>query len=471
MKSLISFYIRKFYLLLMLLPVTGILFLISCNNQNKQKAEEVETTESFVKHPDWSKNANIYEVNIRQYTEEGTFKAFEKHLPRLKEMGVDILWLMPIFPIGEKNRKGTMGSYYAVKDYMAVNPEFGTMDDFKDLVKKAHDMGFKVILDWVANHTAWDNKMIYEHPDWYTKDSTGKMVSPYDWTDVADLDYDSQGLPDYMIEALKFWVEQADIDGYRCDVAGMVPTDFWDRTREQLDNIKPVFMLAEAEQVDHHEKAFDMSYAWELHHIMNQIAKGEKNASDIEVYIEKQNALYPANAYRMNFITNHDENSWNGTVNERMGEGAKAFAVLTYTLPGMPLIYSGQEVGLDKRLEFFEKDEIDWDCDSSLVKFYTNLNHLKSENKALWNGEYGGELKRIKTSDDESVFAFIREKEGNQIFVITNLTDKPVTITLIGNEYLGDYYDIFTDEKKSLTENISVDLNAWDFKIFSRIAK
>lgn len=463
MKALISFYIRKFYLLLMLLPVTGILFLISCNNQNKQKAEESETTESFVKHPDWSKNANIYEVNIRQYTEEGTFKAFEKHLPRLKEMGVDILWLMPIFPIGEKNRKGTMGSYYAVKDYMAVNPEFGTMEDFKDLVKKAHDMGFKVILDWVANHTAWDNQMIYEHPDWYTKDSTGKMVSPYDWSDVADLNYDNQGLRDYMIEALKFWVEQADIDGYRCDVAGMVPTDFWDRAREQLDNIKPVFMLAEAEQVDHHEKAFDMSYAWELHHIMNQIAKGEKNANDIEVYLEKQNTLYPANAYRMNFITNHDENSWNGTINERMGEGAKAFAVLTYTLPGMPLIYSGQEVGLDKRLEFFEKDEIDWDFDSSLVKFYMNLNHLKSENKALWNGEYGGELKRIKTSDDESVFAFIREKEGNQIFVITNLTDKPVSVTLFGKDYSGTYIDVFSGEEKIFGNNAELEIKPWGF--------
>lgn len=470
MKALISFNIRKFYLLLMLLPVTGILFLISCNNQNKQKAEESETTESFVKHPDWSKNANIYEVNIRQYTKEGTFKAFEKHLPRLKEMGVDILWLMPIFPIGEKNRKGTMGSYYAVKDYMAVNPEFGTMEDFKDLVKKAHDMGFKVILDWVANHTAWDNQMIYEHPDWYTEDSTGKMVSPYDWTDVADLNYDSQGLRDYMMEALKFWVEQADIDGYRCDVAGMVPTDFWDRAREQLDNIKPVFMLAEAEQVDHHEKAFDMSYAWELHHIMNQIAKGEKNANDIEIYMEKQDTLYPANAYRMIFITNHDENSWNGTVNERMGEGAKAFAVLTYTLPGMPLIYSGQEVGLDKRLEFFEKDEIDWDFDSSLVKFYTNLNHLKSENKALWNGEYGGELKRIKTSDDESVFAFIREKEGNQIFVITNLTDKPVSVTLFGKDYSGIYIDVFSGEEKIFGNNAELEIKPWGFLTSKRFA-
>ncbi|MCD4697158.1 MAG: alpha-amylase, partial [Bacteroidales bacterium] len=346
--------------------VVAILFIAGSCKQQAKKTEHVsgKETSNIASAPEWSKNANIYEVNIRQYTPEGTFKAFESHLPRLKNMGVNILWFMPIHPIGEKNRKGSLGSYYAVKDYKAVNPEFGTLKDFKSLVKTAHDMGFKVILDWVANHTSWDNQWIYDHPEWYSKDSLGQMIAPFDWTDVADLNYDSKPLWDAMIDALKFWVTEADIDGYRCDVAGMVPTEFWERARKELDEIKPVFMLAEAEQADHHKSAFDMSYAWELHHIFNEIAKGKKTGDDLENYFVKNDSVYPSSAFRMTFITNHDENSWNGTVMERMGKTGLTFAMLSYTLPGMPLIYSGQEVGLNKRLEFFEKDKINWDYSS-----------------------------------------------------------------------------------------------------------
>lgn len=273
------------------------LLILSFSCQNKDKKNTVDT--EGVTHTEWSKNAIIYEVNVRQFTPEGTFIEFEKHLPRLKEMGVDILWLMPINPIGKKNRKGSLGSYYSVKDYKAVNPEFGNMDDLKNLVKKAHDLGMYVILDWVANHTAWDNKMIVDHPEWYTKDSAGNFVSPFDWTDVVDLNYENKALRDYMTGALKFWVEEADIDGYRCDVAGMVPVEFWDRARAELDKIKTVFMLAEAEEVKHHKNAFDMSYAWEFHHIMNEIAKGNKNANDAAEYFIKNDSVYPEDAYRM----------------------------------------------------------------------------------------------------------------------------------------------------------------------------
>ena len=454
---------------LLLLVIAGLF--AGCNEQQnsskKAKSGKKEKAPvSYVKHPEWSKNANIYEVNIRQYTKEGTFRAFEKHLPRLKEMGVDILWLMPIFPISEKNRKGTLGSYYAVKDYKAVNPEFGTMDDLKNLIKEAHSMGFKVILDWVANHTGWDNPWIFNHPDWYTKDSTGKMISPFDWTDVADLNYENRELWKAMTGALEFWVKEADVDGYRCDVAGMVPTEFWDQAREKLDKIKPVFMLAEAEQPDLHIHAFDMTYAWELHHILNQIAKGEADANTIEAYFKKQDTTFPHNAYRMNFITNHDENSWNGTVKERMGKGAKAFAVLTYTLPGMPLIYSGQEVGLDRRLKFFDKDEIEWDFTSPLIGFYTTLNNLKTGNQSLWNGEYGAGLKRVNTSDDNSVFAFVREKNGNKVFTIVNLSDKKVDIKLKGDYFAGEYSDVFGSGKKVFEKEAKVALGPWEYKVY-----
>ncbi len=447
--------------------------LTGCNNP--QSSKEPQNTpvvnkapESFVKHPQWSKNANIYEVNIRQYTNEGTFKAFEEHLPRLKKMDVDILWIMPIFPISEKNRKGSLGSYYAVSDYKAVNPEFGTMNDLKGLVNKAHEMGFKVILDWVANHTGWDNAWIEEYPDWYTLDSAGKMVSPFDWTDVADLNYDNRELWKAMAEALEFWVKEADVDGYRCDVAGMVPTEFWNQARVKLDEIKPVFMLAEAEQTDLQINAFDMTYAWELHHILNQVAKGEEDANYIESYFAKQDTSFPKNAYRMNFITNHDENSWNGTIKERMGESAKAFAVLTYTLPGMPLIYSGQEVGLDKRLKFFEKDEIEWDFTSPLIDFYTTLNNLKTDNVALWNGEFGGQMKRVSTSDDKSVFAFVREKDGNMVFTIVNLTGKKMAVKLEGEDFGGEYLELFTGDKNIFDAGKEISLGAWDYRIFYR---
>jgi len=451
------------------LSIMSILFLTisSCNPPVKQsETEEADVQDLGLVHPDWSKNANIYEVNIRQYTQEGTFTAFEEHLPRLQKMGVKILWLMPVFPIGEKNRKGTLGSYYAIKDYTAVNPEFGTMDEFKSMVRKAHEMGFKVILDWVANHTAWDHPWITQHPEWYTTDSTGQMISPADWTDVADLNYDDPGLRDAMMDALKFWVKETDIDGYRCDVAGMVPVDFWNRVRKELDQMKPVFMLAEAENTELHEKAFDMTYAWELHHIYNSIAKGEKNANDLENYFKKQDTTYPSDTYRMDFITNHDENSWNGTVGERLKEGANTFAMLTFTLPGMPLIYSGQEEGLNKRLEFFEKDPIQWNPDSELIPFYTRLLHLKTNNEALWNGDFGGVLQRIPTNDDTSIFAFVREKDNNKIFVIANLSGEARKFQMTGDESSGNYKNVFTGEDVSYTGGHEMELKPWEYFIY-----
>ncbi len=453
------------YCLFFLLPLIGVLFLLSCSPKKKE-VQKKAPPESFVVHPEWNRSANIYEVNIRQYSPEGTFAAFQEHLPRLKELGVDILWLMPIHPVGEKNRKGKLGSYYAVKDYVAVNPEFGTIDEFKELVSKAHELGFKVILDWVANHTAWDNAWITKHPEWYSADSAGNMLSPFDWTDVADLNYDNMELRTAMISAMKFWITETDIDGYRCDVAGMVPTDFWEQARKELDQIKPVFMLAEAEQPDLHIYAFDMTYAWELHHLFNNIAKGEKQAMDLVNYFLKQDTLYPADAYRMNFITNHDENSWNGTEMTRMGDAVKTMAVLSYTLPGMPLLYSGQEVGMNKMLRFFEKDTIYWDNNSSLPIFYSQLNNLKKNNSALWNGKAGGTFHPLQTSSQPAVFAYVREKEESKILVLTNLSDAAVTVKISDKLLAGEYTELFTGDEKTFGKKLTIDLTPWQYFVF-----
>lgn len=420
-----------------------------------------------MKHVDWSSNANIYEVNIRQYTNEGTINAFREHIPRLKEMGVNILWLMPVQPIGELNRKGSLGSYYSVKDYKAVNSEFGTMQDLKDLVNEAHEMGMYVILDWVANHSAWDNIWTAEHPEYYVKNEDGTFHSPYDWSDVIQFDYDNPALRDSMIRALKFWIVEADVDGYRCDVAGMVPTDFWNDVVTQLKQIKPIFMLAEDEDnLSLLEQAFDMNYSWKLLHLMNDIAKSDKTANDIWGYIDWNNSTFSNEDYRMAFITNHDENSWNGTTKERMSEGIEVFAVLTYTIAGMPLVYSGQEAGNEKRLRFFDKDTIDW---SNVVyhDFYTILNQLKRDNKALWNGIEGGEMIDVNGGQNKDVFAFVRKKDGNKVVVILNLSANESHFHPCHESALGNFTNVFTGENVELGKSSHFDLKPWSYLVLT----
>ena len=421
-----------------------------------------------LKHPEWAKNTNIYELNVRQYSPEGTFKAVEGDLDRLKELGVGIIWFMPIHPIGEKNRKGPLGSYYAVKDYKGINPEFGNEEDFRSLVDKAHEMGMHVIIDWVANHTAWDHRWATEHPEYYTKNEDGEFIPPMDtdWTDVIDLNYDSQEMRMEMRDALKYWVSEFNIDGYRCDVAMEVPTDFWNNVREDLDAIKPVFMLAEAELPEHHHQAFDMSYGWDFHHIMNDIAQGESNASAIDEYIKGEEGMqrFGRNDYRMIFTSNHDENSWNGTVFERMGDAAEAFAVLSGTFSGMPLIYNGQEAGMDERLEFFKKDTIKWQ-DHRFFDIYQALNQLKKDNPALWNGKDGGNMRRLFTGKDEQVFAYSRTKGDHSVVSVFNLSDQPQSIKLEGGE--GEYKDVFTGEAQALSNQEALELPAWGYRVWS----
>lgn len=436
----------------------------ACTSQSTEQAEATKTTvQRTVETVEWAEDAIIYEVNIRQFTPEGTFTAFKPHIARLKDLGVDILWIMPIHPIGEKNRKGTLGSYYSVKNYKGVNPDFGTLDDFKTLVEEAHLNGMYVIIDWVANHTAWDHDWINENPDWYAKDSLGNMYYPADWTDVCQLNYDNEELHEGMIDALEYWVEEADIDGYRCDVAGMVPTKFWNKARIALDEIKPVFMLAEDEHTyDLMNSAFDMNYAWHMHHIMNQIAKGEESVKELVHYYERYDTIFPKSVYRMNFITNHDENSWNGTVFERLGDGVKTFAVMSYTIPGMPLIYTGQEAGNSKRLEFFEKDEVDW-SNEEYVPFYKSLAELKKENEVFWNGASGGDMEILELSDT-NVFAFKRVNADDEAVVLLNLSGDEKSIVL-PEGMAGAYKDFFTEETFILNAGEKISLAPWDYKV------
>jgi glycosidase len=416
--------------------------------------------------PEWTKDAVIYEVNVRQYSPEGTLAAVERELPRLAAMGVDILWLMPIHPIGVENRKGSMGSYYAVRDYKAVNPEFGKDEDFRRFVQKAHESGMYVILDWVANHSAWDNDLVNSHPDWYTRDSTGAVIPPVpDWSDVADFHYDRGALRNYMVDCLKYWVREFDVDGYRCDVAGMVPISFWDSARAELDALKPVFMLAEAEEAVMHKKAFDMTYGWNLHHLMNGIAQGKKTLADLDAHWLREDSLYEPSAYRMVFTSNHDENSWNGTEFERMGEAAEAMAVFSFTAPGMPLIYSGQEAPVTKRLDFFENDPIAWN-NYAKGAFYTQLCSLKTSQKALWNGIHGGAMRRLATTDDSKLYAFSRG--DNQVICLFNFSAEPVQGGLADNLPAGSYQEYFSGEKPGSAAPQSLDLPAWGYRVYVR---
>ena len=391
-------------------------------------------------HVAWSHNAVIYQVNVRQYTPEGTFNAFTKQLPNLKKMGVDVIWLMPIQPIGKMNRKGTLGSYYSISDYTKTNPEFGSMDDLKTLVKTAHGLGIKVILDWVANHTAWDHPWTKQHKSWYKLNAKGEIYpvtfhaedgSETDsWSDVVGLNYDNQDMRKAMVRAMEFWIKNADLDGFRCDVAMLVPRDFWEDTRARLDRIKPVFMLAEDENVALHAKAFDMTYSWNFGNLMQSFGTQKTGVQAFRDYINAAKTSYPKSAYRMLFTSNHDYNSWVGTDAELYGAGYEAMMVMTFTLPGMPLIYGGQESRLTKRLEFFEKDPIDWKS-RELEPMYTSLITLKHANPALANGQYGGDVTVLNAGND-SVLAYERRLGSNVVTVALNLSNQEQSYQLQG---------------------------------------
>lgn len=437
---------------------------VACKPKAAAVIEPLKTT---VKHADWTRNMVLYEINVRQFSQEGTFAGVDSALPQLKELGVNVLWFMPIYPIGVENRKGELGSYYSISDYMGVNPEFGTLDDFKALVARAHEMGFHVILDWVGNHSAWDNPLATQYPEWYEKDSTGNFVSPFDWTDVIQFDYTAEPLWDYMVGAMKYWVAEVGVDGYRCDFPGLVPEEFWFRATTELNAVRPVLMLAEDE--DHSyllERAFNMNYAWAHHHLMNAVAAGQRRPASLDSILQYEMKRYDPESYRLRFMTNHDENSWNGTIDEKLGDAQKAFAAYIFTVPGVPLLYNGQEADLDKRLEFFKRDPIEWK-ETELRPFYTKLVHLRTSHPALRHGTEGGSYVTLKT-DQKSVYAYKRVKGENEVLVILNLSKSPVTVTLKDGATEGTYNDLFTDSGIEISQGLKMPMEPWGYMVLTK---
>ncbi len=467
-------YIRYSYFLMFGL----LIYVFSCqqgNQQIEQLESEKTTAEEEGTDLNWEKDDVIYEVNIRQYTEEGTFDAFSEHLPRLKEMGIDILWIMPIHPISETKRKGTLGSYYAATDFRGINPEFGTLEDFKEMVNQSHALGMRVILDWVPGHTGWDHAWIEEHPDWYLKGKDGEITDPLNpdgtsmgWTDIADLDYNNQAMREAMTNEMIYWMEEADIDGFRMDAAWDVPQDYWEECLSTLRKEDPtIFLLAEADlfPLRKTEELFDMTYAWAMQHYLIEIAHGKEEISKIDEWYQIQKDSF-ATGYSMQFVTNHDKNSWDGTDQEMMGEGVDAMTVLTFTLEGMPLIYSGQEAGLNKRLEFFEKDLIDWK-DFPKQDFYTTLIDLKHRNSALWNGKWGAERVLIDTGEEEGIYAFYRKKADDVVIVVLNLSKQTHDFTLKMEDLTGEYNNVFANSTVTVESKLTMSMAPWDYLVLS----
>ena len=465
--------------------LTALLFatFISCKKETSSSSQITAVTSEI------EENAVIYEVNIRQYSEEGTFNAFTKDLPQLKEMGIKILWVMPIFPISQTKRKATggdnskfasempkeeqskyLGSYYAVSDFKKVNPEFGTIEDFRNLVKTAHENGIYVILDWVPNHTGWDHVWIKQHPDFYTHNEKGEIIDPinpetgksWGWTDVADLNYDNKGLREAMSGDMMHWIKNENIDGFRCDVAGNVPTDFWQQTIPKLRKEKNIFMLAEAWQPELlKSNLFDMYYGWETHHIMNRIAKGENTVLEWDKNLLENTKKYEANDIAMNFVDNHDENSWNGTMKSRLGAAEETMTALSYLTPGMPLVYSGDEYGLDKSLKFFEKDSFT-KVKGKQWEWRVKLGKIKNENIALNGGKKAASYTKISTSDESKILAFARAKENNKVIFVGNLSNVNTTFT---SSFEGKFTDYMTGKKVNYSKNQKLNFKPWEYKI------
>ncbi len=421
------------------------------------------------RHPSWAYDATIYELNMRQATPEGSFNAAREQLPRLKELGVDIVWVMPIQPIGVLQRKGSMGSYYAISDYTGVNAEYGTLDELKAYVDEAHNLGMKVILDWVANHTSPDAKWT-QNEGWHKRDGNGELAVQYDWYDITELNYENADMRRAMIDAMRYWVEEVDFDGFRCDMAMLVPTPFWEEAVAELKQIKPdLFMLAEAEEVDLTQSAFNMYFGWSMHHFMNGIAVGENSVRDLWNNYNERVSKFGVEAIPMMFTSNHDENSHAGTVFERLGDAVPTMAAFTYLIPSMPLIYTGQEVGNTKQLEFFEKDNV---VPSENPEFYTalyrDLDRLRSENRALWSGEKGGAMVEIPNSQPDKLFSMVRSVEGNSVVAVINFSPEPLSVTLEGAEssFAGRYNQFQSSSQVTLSEGMTLELQPWEYKIY-----
>ena len=422
---------------------------------------------SFLRHVNWSYDTNIYEVNLRQYTSEGTFDAFAKELPRLRDMGVEVLWFMPITPISVEKRLGTLGSYYSCSDYTATNPEYGTVEDFKNLVQSAHSLEFKVIIDWVANHTGWDHRWTREYPDFYRKNAEGNFFDANGWEDVIDLNYYNSQLRKEMIESMRFWIRECNIDGFRCDMAMLVPLDFWRQARAELDPEKKLFWLAECE-LDAYSEVFDALYTWNFLHAMEAYWRKEKTILDLDTILKSYDKVSAVSKFHVFFTTNHDENSHSGSEYDRMGDAAKVFEVLCCTWNGIPLIYSGQELPNMKRLKFFDKDTIEWTGTYALHEFYKTLLQLRKRNSAMRSGDPASTIYRLSTNANDKIFAFLRKNHEEEVLVILNLSADKISVQMNDPVVKGHFKEVFADDIFDFDDMKPMDMPPWSFLVFEK---
>jgi 1,4-alpha-glucan branching enzyme len=355
-----------------------------------------------------------------------------------------------------------------------MNPEFGTREDFEHFLQTAHDLGFKVILDWVANHTAPDSEWT-KNEGWHYRDSLGNLMVQYDWTDISKLDYHNQDMRNEMLRCMRWWMDSIGIDGFRCDVAGEVPTDFWNWAMADIRKDHPdMFTLAEDEDKAQEltESAFDMYYGWTLHHLMNGVAQGKNTVEDLWAYFAKADSTIRPNAIRMNFITNHDENSWNGTEFERMGNSVPLWSAFCYVVPGMPMIYTGQMSGNHHRLEFFEKDLIDRVENAPQKALYKGLNDLRAKNFALWRNEIGAPMVRL-AADNDKVFACVRSavcpknNKENTVVAVMNMSGEEQVVNVVADQYAGEY-NCLCGKTMNLEAAQTLTLQPWQHMILTK---
>jgi glycosidase len=433
---------------------------------------------------DWVRDGVVYEIYPRAFSPQGTFNGITARLDDLKNLGVDILWLMPIHPIGQEKKKGTIGSPYAVRDYYGINPDYGTKEDFKKLIAEAHRRGMKVIIDIVANHTSWDSVMM-KSPEFYEHDAAGRITYPHDWSDVAELNYANPQLRRYMTDMLKYWIREFDLDGFRCDVAEEVPTDFWENARAELDKIKPdIVMLAEGHKAELLLKAFDFDYSWPLHTALTNVLQGRGRASDLRTVWEQEARAWPRRSLHLRFSDNHDERR----AIARFGEpAALAASALMFTLDGVPLVYNGMEVGDTTESgapALFEKLPIFWPIAErrpEFPRFYKQIMTLRRSSVALRRGS----LEWLRNSDEARVLTYIRRGENEEVLVAVNLSNQPFNGSVeLGKS--GTFADATPDVDPPLPPDApaperaarkravtlpALTLDAWGYRIYQRSLK
>lgn len=432
-----------------------------CNKYDQPLSSQIRNTAGI---PVSAKNKVIYEINVRNYSNEG-FKGVTKDLKRIKDLGIDIIWLMPIHTIGLEKRVNTLGSPYSIKDYKAINPEFGNETDFRALIAAAHALKIEIYMDWVANHTSWDHLWITEHLDYYSSLHGQQPYSPNGWNDVAQLNYDNPQMREAMIDAMKYWVQNFAIDGYRCDAVAFVPLDFWKQAKTQVDAVRKISWLAEGDQLEY-MSVFDYDYAWDFSHQLNKFGSG----SDVLGLIQACKQLFQNPTYsqkgRMVYLTNHDLNAHDGTEMVRYRANVLPLSVLYFTIYDMPLIYNGQEIGLNKSMSLFDYDPVQWEpVNRQYLNLFKKLTRLKRTQIALEDGANRGALKIFKTNA-ENVFVYSRKRGNNEVLVMLNFNETAVDIKFADELPMGSFANYLSGGKRTFNANEGTVLMEKGYAIF-----